>query len=175
VARAFVGIGSNIEPAENVEKAIYSLSAAVQIRAISTVYLTEAVGRPGQPPYYNCVVELETDVLPVELKQQVLRRIEQELGRIRNTDRYAARTIDLDLILYDQLVMTTEGLTLPDPDIVKRPFLAIPLQELAPDLKLPGSDLRISEIAAALPQDAMKPLQDYTARLRKGTLHERKQ
>jgi 7,8-dihydro-6-hydroxymethylpterin-pyrophosphokinase len=71
--------------------------------------------------------------------------------------------------------MTTKGLTLPDPDIVKRPFLAIPLQELAPDLKLPGSDLCINEIGAALPRDAMKPLQDYTERLRKGTPHERKQ
>ena len=175
MARAFVGIGSNIEPAENVEKAVSLLSAAVQIRGISTVYLTEAVGRPGQPPYYNCVVELETEEKPAELKQRVLRKIEKELGRIRGNDRSAARTIDLDLILYDRLVMTTEGLTLPDPDIVKRPFLAIPLLELAPDLQLPGSGLRINEIAAALPQDAMKPLQDYTARLRKGTLHERKQ
>ena len=175
MARAFVGIGSNIDPAGNVEKAIFLLSAAVQLRGISTVYLSEAVGRPGQPLYYNCVVEFETDVPPVELKQRVLRRIEKELGRVRSTDRSAARTIDLDLILYDRLVMTTEGLTLPDPDIVKRPFLAIPLLELAPDLQLPGSGLRINEIAAALPQDAMKPLQDYTTRLRRGTLHERKQ
>ena len=175
MARAFVGVGSNVDPAENVERAIYLLSATAKVRGISTVYLTEAVGRPGQPPYYNCVVELETEVMPAELKQQVLRRIEKELGRIRSNDRYAARTIDLDLILYDQLVTTTGDLTLPDPDIVRRPFLAIPLQELAPDLKLPGSDLRINEIAAALPQNAMKPLQDYTERLRKGTLHERKQ
>jgi dihydroneopterin aldolase/2-amino-4-hydroxy-6-hydroxymethyldihydropteridine diphosphokinase len=167
MVRAFVGIGSNVAPAENVEKAIRQLSGALQVRGISTVYLTEAVGRPGQPPYYNCVVEIETDVMPAELKQQVLRRIEKELGRVRSTDRSAARTIDLDLLLYDRLVMATGGLTLPDPDIVKRPYLAIPLLELAPDLQLPGSDLRISEIAAALPQDAMKPLQDYTARLRK--------
>lgn len=175
MARAFVGIGSNVEPAENVEKAIRLLSTAVQVRGISTVYLTEAVGRSGQPPYYNCVAEIETDVMPVELKQQVLRRIEKELGRVRSDDRYAARTIDLDLVLYDKLVMATEGLTLPDPDIVRRPFLAIPLHELAPDLQLPGSDLRIGDIAAALPRDAMKPLQDYTERLRKGTVHGRKQ
>jgi 2-amino-4-hydroxy-6-hydroxymethyldihydropteridine diphosphokinase len=175
VALAFVGIGSNVEPAENVEKAIRLLSAAVQVRGISTVYLTEAVGRSGQPLYYNCVVEIETDVIPAELKQQVLRRIEKELGRVRRGDAYAARTIDLDLILYDRLVITSEGLTLPDPDIVRRPFLAIPLHELAPDLALPGSDLRIKEIAAAQPQDAMKPLHDYTVRLRKGILHEWRQ
>jgi dihydroneopterin aldolase/2-amino-4-hydroxy-6-hydroxymethyldihydropteridine diphosphokinase len=175
MARAFVGIGSNVDPVENVEKAIRLLSASQQVRGISTVYLTEAVGSPGQPPYYNCVVEIETEVMPAELKQQVLRRIEKELGRIRSSDRYAARTIDLDLILYGQLVMTAEGLTLPDPDIVRRPFLAVPLHELAPDLKLPGSDLRINEIAAALSQEAMKPLQAYTERLRKGILHDRKQ
>jgi dihydroneopterin aldolase/2-amino-4-hydroxy-6-hydroxymethyldihydropteridine diphosphokinase len=175
MSRAFVGVGSNIDPAENVEKAIRLLSAALQVRGISTVYLTEAVGRPGEPLYYNCVVEIETDVLPAELKQQVLRGIEKELGRIRSNDRYAARTIDLDLILYGQLVMTTGGLTLPDPDIVRRPFLAVPLHELAPDLKLPGSDQSINEIAAALTQEAMKPLQAYTERLRKGILHDRKQ
>jgi 2-amino-4-hydroxy-6-hydroxymethyldihydropteridine diphosphokinase len=175
MVRAFVGIGSNVAPAENVDKAIRLLSAALQVRGISTVYLTEAVGRLGQPPYYNCVVEIETDVMPAELKQQVLRRIEKDLGRIRSNDRYAARTIDLDLILYGQLVTTSGDLTLPDPDIVRRPFLAVPLLELAPDLKLPGLDLCIKEIAAALPQEAMKPLQDYTERLRKGTLHERKQ
>lgn len=175
MARAFVAIGSNIDPAGNVEKAVRLLSVAADIRGISTVYLTEAVGGLGQPPYYNCVVELETGVLPAVLKQSLLRRIEQELGRVRSGDRHAARTIDLDLILYDRLVLSTEELTLPDPDIVKRAFLAVPLQELAPDLRLPGSDLPIGEIAAALPHDAMQPLRDYTERLRKGTLHERKQ
>jgi len=175
MARAFVGIGSNIDPAENVEKAIRLLSAAVQVRAISTVYLTEAIGRPGQPSYYNCVVEIETETMPAELKQRELRRIEHDLGRVRGSDTHAARKIDLDLILYGQLVMTAEGLTLPDPDIVRRPFLAVPLQELAPELMLPGSDLCIAAIAAALPRDGMQPLQDYTERLRKGILLERKQ
>ena len=120
-------------------------------------------------------MEIETDLAPRELKFQVLRRIESELGRTRGSDKFAARTIDLDLILYDELVMTTEDLTLPDPDILRRPFLAIPLHELAPGLVLPGSGLRISETAAALPRTRMKPLEDYTERLRKEILHERKQ
>jgi len=174
MARVFVGVGSNIDPAGHVEQAVRLLGTAAHIRAISTVYLTEAVGSSGQPPYYNCVVELDTETPPVELKQQVLRRIEKELGRVRSSDAYAARTIDLDLLLYDQVVMTTVDLTLPDPDIVQRPFLAIPLLELDPGLKLPGSGLLISEIASALPRDAMQPLHDYTEQLRKGMLHERK-
>jgi dihydroneopterin aldolase/2-amino-4-hydroxy-6-hydroxymethyldihydropteridine diphosphokinase len=175
VTRAFVSVGSNIDPAENVEKAIRLLARSVRVVSLSTVYLTEAEGRPGQPPYYNCVVEIETELPAFELKHQILRSIEAELGRVRGADKYASRTIDLDLILFDELVTTTEDLTLPDPDIVRRPFIAIPLHELAPDLMLPGSGQRISELATALPGDAMKTLDGYTKHLRKEILHERKQ
>ena len=173
MTRAFVSVGSNIDPAENVEKGLRLLARSVRVISLSTVYLTEAEGRPGQPPYYNCVVEIETELPAFELKQQVLRRIEAELGRVRGADKYASRTIDLDLILYDEVVLTTDELTLPDPDIMKRQFLAIPLQELAPDLMLPGSGRRLSELATTLPRDAMKTLDGYTKRLRKEILHER--
>jgi 2-amino-4-hydroxy-6-hydroxymethyldihydropteridine diphosphokinase len=174
MTRAFVSIGSNIDPAENVKKAVLLLAERTMVRAVSTVYLTAAEGRPEQPPYYNCVVEIDTKIPPGEVKHRVLRRIEAELGRQRTKDRYAARTIDLDLVLYDKLVMTTEDLTLPDPDIVRRPFLAIPIQELAPLLVLPGSGVPIKRIAAALSQEAMKPLESYTDLLRKELTHERK-
>jgi 7,8-dihydro-6-hydroxymethylpterin-pyrophosphokinase len=71
--------------------------------------------------------------------------------------------------------MTTEDLTLPDPDILLRPFLAIPLQELAPGLVLPGSGMHISEAVLALPRTGMAPLGNYTERIRKEILHEREQ
>ena len=175
MTRAFVSIGSNIDPEINVKSAILRLSSAARVKAVSTVYRTEPVGPPGQPPFYNCVVEIETDLAPRELKFQLLRRIESELGRTRGADRFAARTIDLDLVLYDELVMATEDLTLPDPDILRRPFLAIPLQELAPGLVLPGSGLRISEAVLAQPRKGMTPLENYTERIRKEITHERKQ
>jgi len=175
MARAFVSVGSNIEPAENTERAVRLLGRKEHIVGISTVYLTEAEGRPGQPQYYNCVVEIETDLPPVMLKHGVLKRIENELGRTQNEDKYAPRTIDLDLILYNDLVAATEDLTLPDPDIVRRPFLAIPLQELAPGLVLPGSGLRIDEVASAMKRQNMKSLANYTEHIRKEVLHERKQ
>lgn len=174
MARAFVSVGSNINPAENTARALSALGREARITKISTVYLTEPEGRPEQQPFYNCVVEIETELSPAELKQKVLRRIEDRLGRERTEDKYAARTIDLDLVLYDDLVMATESLTLPDPDIVRRPFLAIPLLELAPGLVLPGSGLRIDEAAATLPRSGMKPLENYTERLRKEILYERK-
>ena len=173
MTRAFVGIGSNIDPEVNVRSAILRLMETARVKAISTVYRTEPVGPPGQPPYYNCVIEIDTDLTPRDLKFKMLRRIESELGRTRGIGRFAARTIDLDLVLYDDLVIATEDLTLPDPDILVRPFLAIPLQELAPGLVLPGSGLPISEAVLAQPRTGMAPLENYTERIRKEILHER--
>ncbi len=173
MARAFVSIGSNIEPEEKVKEALGLLKRQVDIRAVSTVYLTEPIGPPGQPPYYNCVVEIETELPPLELKHRVLRWIEEALGRRRSGDKYAARAIDLDLILYDELVLTCEDLTLPDPDIVRRPFLAIPLHELAPGLAVPGSGFSIDEAASKFPRESMKPLKSYTELIRKDILHDR--
>jgi 2-amino-4-hydroxy-6-hydroxymethyldihydropteridine diphosphokinase len=171
MTRVFVSVGSNIEPEENVQKAVHLLSHRTRIRGISTVYFTEPEGRPEQPPYFNCVVEIETSLPPAELKHTVLRRIEDELGRKRGRDKYAARTIDLDLIVYGDLVLKTEDLTIPDPEIVRRPFLAVPLHELAPELKLPGSGLDMKEAVAALPRDKMRPLTAYTDILRRKILH----
>ncbi len=175
MTRAFVGVGSNVEPAVNTEEAISMLARETQVTDISTVYLTEAEGRPGQPPYYNCVVEIETDLPPAELKYRILRGIEAKLGRVRTEDRYASRTVDLDLILYDELAMTSGDLTLPDPDIIRRPFLAIPLQELIPGATLPGSGQCIDDIAAGLAGIPMKALANYTKQIRKDILHDRKQ
>lgn len=167
MARAFISIGSNIDPEINVRDALLRIGASARITAISSVYRTEPVGPPGQPPFYNCVAELETELTPRDLKFRLLRRIESELGRVRGADKFAPRTIDLDLILYDELVMTDGDLTLPDPDILARPFLAVPLHELAPGLVLPGSGARISEKVPAMPRTGMKPLVNYTERIRK--------
>ncbi len=166
MARAFIGIGSNIRPAENVRAAIQALARQTSLTGISMVYLTDALGRPEQQPYYNCVVEIETDVPPLEVKRRILRGIEDSLGRSRTADKYAARTIDLDLIVYGDLTLDTEGITLPDPDILERPFLAVPLAELAPDLVLAGYGLRVAEVASGMAKDRMKPLKDYARRLR---------
>jgi len=166
MARAFIGIGSNIDPAENVRVAIRSLARQTRLVGISMVYCTDALDRPEQPPYYNCVVEIETEAPPSEVKRGVLHSIENSLGRKRSEDKYAPRTIDLDLIVYGDLVMDAEGIKLPAPEILERPFLAIPLFELAPNMVLAGYNQRIVEIASRLPQDRMKPLKGYTRLLR---------
>ena len=170
MARAFVSVGSNMDPETNVRAALLRLSKETDLRAISTIYLTEPLGRQGQPPFYNCVIEIETSLPPAELKFGVLRNIEAGLGRRRSDDKFAPRTIDLDLILYDDLVMTTPELTLPDPEILERPFLAIALSEITPGLVLPGSQSGIGEAAAKLSRTGMQPLRTYTDRIRKEIL-----
>ncbi|MCK9200452.1 MAG: 2-amino-4-hydroxy-6-hydroxymethyldihydropteridine diphosphokinase [Gallionella sp.] len=163
MARAFIGIGSNIEPESNVRAAIRNLARQTHLVGVSTVYCTDALDRPEQSSYFNCVAEIETDALPAQVKHAILRPIEDELGRKRTQDKYAPRTIDLDLIVYGDLVMDDGDIRLPDPDIFERPFLAIPLFELAPDLVLAGA--RVDAIAAAMASDGLKPLQDYSRQL----------
>ena len=167
MARVFVGVGSNIDPARNVARAVRRLAEYGHFGGISTVYRTPPEGRSGQPWYFNCVVALETATPPVEFRRDVLRCIERELGRVRTEDNYAARPIDLDLLLYDDLVIERDDLTLPDPHMLLRPFLAQGLYELAPELKLPGSDRSIAAVAAALSGKGMEPLPAFTERLRR--------
>ena len=167
MVRAFIGIGSNIEPERNVRAAVRNLAQQTRVTGISMVYCTDALDRPEQSPYFNCVVEIETEAPPSEVKHGLLRPIENGLGRKRSEDKYAPRTIDLDLIVYGDLAIDAEDIRLPDPEILERPFLAIPLFELAPDLVLAGYGLRIGEVAGRLSQGGMRPLEDYTRLLRK--------
>ncbi len=172
MARAFISAGSNIDPEDNVRKSVRLLGEQTRILAISTVYVTEPIGgMPGQPLYYNCVLEVETGTPPLDLKRSVLRPIEEKLGRTRSNDRSAPRTIDLDLILYDDITMAEKEITLPDPDILTRQFLAAALYELAPDLVLPGSKTRIADIAAGMLQRSLRSLESYTTMLRRETGH----
>lgn len=162
---AYVGVGSNVEPEKNILSALCHL-VAEGLRRVSTVYRTEPVGAPGRPFFYNCVAEVETSRPPEEFKYAVLRHIEEALGRRRNGDKYSPREIDLDLIVYGSMELETEGLTLPDPDILTRAFLAIPLSELAPQLTLQGNK-SLKEIAASIERGGMEELAEYTARIRK--------
>ncbi len=166
MTRAFVAVGSNIDPASNVAEALRRLARAARVLDISTVYRTEPIDRPEQDHYYNCVWELETDLQPLDLIE-MLQRIENELGRVRSADKYAPRTIDLDLIAYGNFAMQSETITLPDPDIATRPFLAIGLAELAPEMKLPGSEKCLRDIASAMSRKGIEALQEYTELLRR--------
>src|SRR5216683_712495 len=112
------------------------------------------------------VVELSDVLAPNQLKQ-MLRRTEEALGRQRGSDRYAPRPIDLDLLIYGDLVCNSDELRLPHPTILERPFVAIPLLELAPDLVIPGSGATLRSLVATISPYSMEPLPDLTDELRK--------
>ncbi len=143
------------------------LAREVRVTKVSTVYCTEPEGRPGQPRFLNCVLELETDLTPRELKYGVLRRVERDLGRVRTDDKYAPRTIDLDLIVYHDFSFRDDELRIPDPEILARAFLAVPLAELAPDLTVSAPEVRIGAAAAKMSVKGIRPLERYTSILRK--------
>lgn len=173
MSRAFIAAGSNIDPEKNIRSAVRLLGNHARVVDSSTFYRTEPLGRPDRPFYLNGVIEIETDMPPEKLKRDVLRRIERHLGRVRTPDRYAPRTIDLDLIAYDDIVMHTPELVLPHPDIAARPFVAVPLAELAPDLIFPGSTTSIRDIAASFSRAGMMPLDGFSQELRREISHDR--
>lgn len=157
---AYIAIGSNVEPERHIPRAVQALARLGTVVAISTPYQNAAVGSPSQPDFINAVARVRTSVSPAELRA-VLRAIEAELGRVRTDDKYAPRTIDLDLCLYGAEIMETDDVTLPHPDILTRPHVAVPLAELAPDAVHPVTGEALSQIAARLrPQVRFTPRPD---------------
>jgi 2-amino-4-hydroxy-6-hydroxymethyldihydropteridine diphosphokinase len=171
MTQAFVAVGSNIEPERNVEQGLGRLARAVHVDRLSTFYRTSpADGRDG-PAFINGVAEVTTTLEPLALKLTVLRSIETELGRQRTGDKYADRTLDLDHLLYGDLVHSSPDLILPDPELSQRAFLAFPLLELAPELLVPGTRTPLRQLAEALGTSAMQPLVEYTEHLRRSIEH----
>jgi 2-amino-4-hydroxy-6-hydroxymethyldihydropteridine diphosphokinase len=163
---AFIGVGSNIEPELNITDALARLSKYVDITGISSFYKTAPLLRENQNDYLNGVWQISTSMSPRELKFGVLRTIEKELQRNRESDKYASRTIDLDLLLYGDVVIQEDDITIPDPDICKRSFIAFPLSELNPDLVMPDTKKPLIDILNALSKDNMIPDTAFTESLR---------
>ncbi|NWG86984.1 MAG: 2-amino-4-hydroxy-6-hydroxymethyldihydropteridine diphosphokinase [Hydrogenophilaceae bacterium] len=137
--QAFVALGANLEdPASQVERALPELARLPETRLVarSSLYLTKPVGYTDQPDFINAVAQIETGLSPRTLLECLL-EIEQRHGR-RREFRNAPRTLDLDLLLYDGLVMHEPGLTLPHPRMHERGFVLLPLLEIAPDCRIPG-------------------------------------
>jgi 2-amino-4-hydroxy-6-hydroxymethyldihydropteridine diphosphokinase len=135
---AYISVGSNINAKINLIRSLRLLSVLVKIKGISPVYVTEAENRPRQHDYLNCVIQICTRMKPLQLKYNILRRIEALLGRKRTKDKFAARTIDLDLIVYGKVKSKSSKLSIPDPVILKRQYIALGLYKLNPGLNIPG-------------------------------------
>ncbi|HWW22193.1 MAG TPA: 2-amino-4-hydroxy-6-hydroxymethyldihydropteridine diphosphokinase [Steroidobacteraceae bacterium] len=136
----YVGIGSNLEqPIEQVRRALDALAGLPRTRLErrSSLYGSEPIGPAKQPPYVNAVAALLTQ-LPVRPLFDALRDLELRLGKRAPRERWGARTIDLDLLIYSSLRTQEPDLTLPHPGIVQRNFVLYPLREVAPELSVPG-------------------------------------
>ena len=120
--------------------AIIDICALAQARlaARSSDYATPPWGEEAQPPFVNACIEIETAFAP-EALLAVLQTVEQKFGRDRAKERrWGPRTLDLDLIAYDDLTLQTEALTLPHPRVLERAFVLVPLAEIAPGRKIGG-------------------------------------
>ena len=163
--RAFLSLGSNINPEHNLPRAARELKSLGRLLAVSTVYQNPAVGPTPQPDYLNAAVLLETDLSPHALRVE-LRRVEERLGRRRTSDKYAPRTIDLDIVLYGSMTVQGAGMTIPDPDLLVRPHVALPVAELDPGHRHPVSGERLGAIAERLrPRATLTPRPDVTRQM----------
>ena len=146
--RAFVTLGSNIEPEANLAAAVRRLREhpEVEVVAVSPVYQTAPVGTRDQADFLNAAVLLRTGLSAEALKAQVLAPIEAALGRVRTADKNAARTIDLDIALFNYEV-SEAGRRIPDPDVLVYPHVALPLADIAPYYVHPESGETLAEIA----------------------------
>jgi 2-amino-4-hydroxy-6-hydroxymethyldihydropteridine diphosphokinase len=135
VAAVFLSLGSNIDRERHIRAGLHDLQARFGPLRLSTVYESEAVGFAGDN-FLNLVAALET-AEPVHAVCEALRAIEERHGRVRNGPRFSARTLDIDLLLYGDLVLREPGLVLPRDEITRNAFVLLPLSELAPDLEHP--------------------------------------
>jgi 2-amino-4-hydroxy-6-hydroxymethyldihydropteridine diphosphokinase len=137
--RAFIALGSNLaDPALQVRRAFDALGAVPDSRLVahSSLYRTAPVGYADQPDFINAVALIETGLPPRELLQALL-DIEHAFGRVREF-RNAPRVLDLDLLIYDDLIHHEHGLTVPHPRMHERAFVLAPLVEIVPDCIIPG-------------------------------------
>lgn len=137
---AYLGIGSNLDnPLAQVRLALKSLAAVPDTRLLgqSSLYRSAPLGPLDQPHYINAVASIETALDPLALLD-ALQAIELAQGRVRTGERWGPRTLDLDILMYGDEIISTERLTVPHPGLQQRNFVLYPLQELAPQLVLPG-------------------------------------
>ncbi len=138
---AYLLLGSNIQPVDNTCRAISQLRMMVSIVAASRTWQTRSIGSPG-PDYINLAIKVLTELDRLALKEQVINRIERSLGRMRSEDKNAPRTIDIDILVFNGEIT--------EPKLWDRPYEALPLADLLPDLLYPDGQINLHEIARKL-------------------------
>ncbi len=147
----YLSLGSNLgHRQENLEQAIARLNAnGIEVRRVSSFYETEPVDFLRQGWFLNCVVEVETWLLPLQLLHE-LRRIERLMGRRRMAKR-GPRGIDIDILLYENAIVRSAELQVPHPRLAERRFVLQPLRELSPALRHPAFQKTVAELLAETP------------------------
>lgn len=139
---AYIGLGSNLGDRETfLKRALRRLRP----RRVSRILETEPWGRRDQPRFLNAVAEIETPLEPAALLEH-LQALERDLGRVRNTGRWGPRTIDLDLLLYEDRRVQSAHLNIPHPRLARRRFVLEGLADLCPDRRVPGLGKTIREL-----------------------------
>ncbi|HXM40479.1 MAG TPA: 2-amino-4-hydroxy-6-hydroxymethyldihydropteridine diphosphokinase [Bryobacteraceae bacterium] len=146
----YLGLGSNLGDRQaTLQAAVHALeSPRLHISRVSPIYETEPMDVPGLHWFMNLVAEAETDLFPLQLLHRA-GKVEAQLGRRRTTPK-GPRTIDIDILLYGNAVMTTAALEIPHPRFRSRRFVLAPLADLAPDLRDPVTRKTVRELLAEL-------------------------
>jgi 2-amino-4-hydroxy-6-hydroxymethyldihydropteridine diphosphokinase len=140
MALVYVGLGSNLsDPEKQIKHAVALLShiKKTKLSGISSLYFSRPMGPQDQPDYMNAVAALQTELSPLELLDE-LQAIENKAGRVRKDNRWGARILDLDILLFDNDIINHQRLTVPHYGLELREFVLLPLAEISPELTLPN-------------------------------------